>query len=153
MARIRKIVMICAAMATLASCGDSDRQKAEEMLKQAGYDYEHGRYDMALATIDSLRKTYHDIVDVRREALVLYQNISLKKAQEDLEETDRQLQEFNATYEMVRETVEKKKAALQATAEELQTLTLMRIKRDSLQARFDMQCAKIKYIHKRQKEN
>lgn len=84
---------------------------------------------------------------------MLYQNISLKKAQEDLEETDRQLQEFNATYEMVRETVEKKKAALQATAEELQTLTLMRIKRDSLQARFDMQCAKIKYIHKRQKEN
>lgn len=153
MARIRKIVMICAAMAALASCGDSDRNKAEEMLKQAGYDYEHGRYDMALATIDSLRKTYHDIVDVRREALVLYQNISLKKAQEDLEETDRQLQEFNATYEMVRETVEKKKAALQATAEELQTLTLMRIKRDSLQARFDMQCAKIKYIHKRQKEN
>ena len=153
MAGIRKIVMICTAMAALASCGDSDRNKAEEMLKQAGYDYEHGRYDMALATIDSLRKTYPDIVDVRREALVLYQNISLKKAQEDLEETDRQLQEFNATYEMVRETVEKKKAALQATAEELQTLTLMRIKRDSLQARFDMQCAKIKYIHKRQKEN
>lgn len=71
--------MICAAVAALASCGDSDRQNAEEMLKQAGYDYEHGRYDMALATIDSLRKTYPDIVDVRRKALALYQNISLKK--------------------------------------------------------------------------
>ena len=145
--------MICAAVAALASFGDSDRQNAEEMLKQAGYDYEHGRYDMALATIDSLRKTYPDIVDVRRKALALYQNISLKKAQEELEETDRQLQEVNATYEMIRETVERRKAALQATADDLQTLTLMRIKRDSLQTRFDVQCAKIKYIHKRQKEN
>ena len=145
--------MICAAVAALASCGDSYRQNAEEMLKQAGYDYEHGRYDMALATIDSLRKTYPDIVDVRRKALALYQNISLKKAQEELEETDRQLQEVNATYEMIRETVERRKAALQATADDLQTLTLMRIKRDSLQTRFDVQCAKIKYIHKRQKEN
>lgn len=145
--------MICAAVAALASCDDSDRQNAEEMLKQAGYDYEHGRYDMALATIDSLRKTYPDIVDVRRKALALYQNISLKKAQEELEETDRQLQEVNATYEMIRETVERRKAALQATADDLQTLTLMRIKRDSLQTRFDVQCAKIKYIHKRQKEN
>lgn len=145
--------MISAAVAALASCGDSDRQNAEEMLKQAGYDYEHGRYDMALATIDSLRKTYPDIVDVRRKALALYQNISLKKAQEELEETDRQLQEVNATYEMIRETVERRKAALQATADDLQTLTLMRIKRDSLQTRFDVQCAKIKYIHKRQKEN
>ena len=145
--------MICAAVAALASCGDSDRQNAEEMLKQAGYDYEHGRYDMALATIDSLRKTYPDIVDVRRKALALYQNISLKKAQEELEETDRQLQEVNATYEMIRDIVERRKAALQATADDLQTLTLMRIKRDSLQTRFDVQCAKIKYIHKRQKEN
>lgn len=108
---------------------------------------------MALATIDSLRKTYPDIVDVRRKALALYQNISLKKAQEELEETDRQLQEVNATYEMIRETVERRKAALQATADDLQTLTLMRIKRDSLQTRFDVQCAKIKYIHTRQKEN
>lgn len=54
---------------------------------------------------------------------------------------------------MIRETVERRKAALQATADDLQTLTLMRIKRDSLQTRFDVQCAKIKYIHKRQKEN
>lgn len=150
---MKRLVMIGAAVAALASCGDSDRQKAEEMLKQAGYDYEHGRYDMALQTIDSLRKAYPGIVEVRRKALTLYQDISLKKAQEDLEETDRQLQEANTTYEMMRETVDRKKAALQATANELQTLTLMRMKRDSLQTRFDVQCAKIKYIHKRQKEN
>ena len=54
---------------------------------------------------------------------------------------------------MMKETVARKKAELKVTAEELNTLTLMRMKRDSLQTAFDTQCAKIKYIHRKQKEN
>ena len=82
MTGIKKLAAIYAVTAALASCGDSTRQQAESLLKQAGYDFEHGRYDMALATIDSLRKKYPDMVEVRRKALTLYQDISLKKAQD-----------------------------------------------------------------------
>lgn len=51
----------------------------------------------------------------------------------------------------MKEEVAKRHNELRATAEELETVTLMRIKVDSLQTQFDVQCAKIKYIHKRQK--
>ena len=42
--------------------------------------------------------------------------------------------------------------ALRATSEQLQAVTLKKMELDSLQVRFDVQCAKIKYIHKKQKE-
>ena len=48
--------------------------------------------------------------------------------------------------------VEKHKQQLCATADELTLLTKTRVRRDSLQTRFDVLCAKIRYIHKKQKE-
>lgn len=151
MGKLRLSIILFAA-AVLASCGGSAQQKAEELLRQADFDFEHGHYDMALASIDSLRKIYPNAVDVRRRALVLYQNIALKQAQEDLEQTDRLLQVARRDYDYIKREVEKRRSDLNATAEQLRTMTLTKIKLDSLQVRFDMQCAKIKYIHKRQKE-
>lgn len=147
-----RLSIILFAVAVLASCGGSAQQKAEELLRQADFDFEHGHYDMALASIDSLRKIYPNAVDVRRRALVLYQNIALKQAQEDLEQTDRLLQVARRDYDYIKREVEKRRSDLNATAEQLRTMTLTKMKLDSLQVRFDMQCAKIKYIHKRQKE-
>lgn len=147
-----RLSIILFATAVLASCGGSAQQKAEELLRQADFDFEHGHYDMALASIDSLRKIYPNAVDVRRRALVLYQNIALKQAQEDLEQTDRLLQVARRDYDYIKREVEKRRSDLNATAEQLRTMTLTKMKLDSLQVRFDMQCAKIKYIHKRQKE-
>lgn len=147
-----KLLIIPLVAAIMAACGGNSAQKhAEEMLRQACFDYEHGRYDMALEAIDSLRKIYPNAVEVRRKALTLYQNISLKQAQEDLEQTDKLLQEAKSDYEFVKKEVEKRRAELRAKPEELETVTLMKMKVDSLQVRFDVQCAKIKYIHKRQK--
>lgn len=151
MGKLRLSIILFAA-AVLASCGGSAQQKAEELLRQADFDFEHGHYDMALASIDSLRKIYPNAVDVRRRALVLYQNIALKQAQEDLEQTDRLLQVARHDYDYIKREVEKRRSDLNATAEQLRTMTLTKMKLDSLQVRFDMQCAKIKYIHKRQKE-
>ena len=48
--------------------------------------------------------------------------------------------------------VEKDKAALRATAEELTMLTKTRMKRDSLRTQCEVLGAKIRYIHKKQKE-
>ena len=152
MAKLKLLVLALAAVLMAACGGSSAQEKAEELLRQADFDFEHGRYDMALASIDSLRKIYPNAVEVRRRALTLYQNISLKQAQEDLEQTDRLLQVARRDYDYIRQEVEKRRSDLKATPEQLRTMTLTKMKLDSLQVRFDMQCAKIKYIHKRQKE-
>ena len=55
-------------------------------------------------------------------------------------------------YETLKLKVEKDKQELRATPEELTMLTKTRVRRDSLQTRFEVLCAKIRYIHKKQKE-
>ena len=62
------------------------------------------------------------------------------------------MQKVGLDYKYIKDKVEKDKAELRATAEELELLTRTKMKYDSLKVRFDMQCAKIKYIHKKQKE-
>ncbi len=135
------------------SCGGSDAQQAaENMLEQAEKYFSEGSYDRAKIAIDSLRKVYPGAVETRKKALKLFQNISLKEAQEDLAVTDSALQAVTLDYKYIKDKVNRDKAELRATAEELETLTRTKMKLDSLKVRFDMQCAKIKYIHKKQKE-
>ena len=148
------ILPICIAAAlTMTSCSGNDAQKAaEDMLEQAEKYFSEGRYDRAKIAIDSLRKVYPGAVETRKKALKLFQDISLKEAQEDLALTDSIMQKVGLDYKYIKEKVEKDKAELRATAEELELLTRTKMKYDSLKVRFDMQCAKIKYIHKKQKE-
>ena len=135
------------------SCGGSDAQQAaENMLDEAEKYFSEGSYDRAKIAIDSLRKVYPGAVETRKKALKLFQNISLKEAQEDLAVTDSALQAVTLDYKYIKDKVDRDKAELRATAEELETLTRTKMKLDSLKVRFDMQCAKIKYIHKKQKE-
>ena len=135
------------------SCGGSDAQQAaENMLEQAEKYFSEGSYDRAKIAIDSLRKVYPGAVETRKKALKLFQNISLKEAQEDLAVTDSALQAVTLDYKYIKDKVDRDKAELRATAEELETLTRTKMKLDSLKVRFDMQCVKIKYIHKKQKE-
>ena len=141
------------AAALLASCGENEAQKAaSSLLERADTEFESGQYDKALRTIDSLRKVYPNAVETRKQALQLYQRIALRQAQEDLAHTDSLLQAVNADYNYQKTKVEKDKQELRATPEELQMLTLTKMRLDSLRVRFDVQCAKIKYIHKKQKE-
>lgn len=141
------------AVAALAACGDNGaRSEADRLLEQANTEFESKQYDKALRTIDSLRRVYPNAIETRKEALKLYQDISLKQAQDDLALTDSALQAVKAAYRQLKDSVEKKRANLTATEDELSTLNLTKVKMDSLQVRFDVQCAKIKYIHKKQKE-
>ena len=148
------ILPICIAAAlTMTSCSGNDAQKAaEDMLEQAEKYFSDGRYDRAKIAIDSLRKVYPNAVETRKKALALFQSISLKEAQEDLAITDSALLATTEVYEEMKKHVDEAKAELRATPEELETLTKTKMKLDSLKVRFDMQCAKIKYIHKKQKE-
>ena len=150
----RLIITICVAAAVvMTACSSNDAQKsAEGMLEKAEKYFSEGSYDRAKIAIDSLRKVYPGAVETRKKALKLFQDISLKEAQEDLALTDSIMQKVGLDYKYIKEKVEKDKAELRATPDELELLTRTKMKLDSLKVRFDMQCAKIKYIHKKQKE-
>ena len=150
----RLIITICVAAAVvMTACSSNDAQKsAEGMLEKAEKYFSEGSYDRAKIAIDSLRKVYPGAVETRKKALKLFQDISLKEAQEDLALTDSIMQKVGLDYKYIKDKVEKDKAELRATPDELELLTRTKMKYDSLKVRFDMQCAKIKYIHKKQKE-
>jgi len=151
---MRKTILFLIVVAAFGACGDGNRHRdAEALLQQATAESEQGHYRRALLLIDSLRHAFPDAVDARKQALTLYQETSLKEAQADLAATDSALQAVSADYERQRKAVEAHKQAGTATAAELTQLTRTRMLRDSLQVRFDVGCAKIKYIHRKQGQN
>ena len=136
----------------LTACADSKQNEATMLLEKASQEFEQGQYGRALLSIDSLRKVYPNAIETRRQALKLYQDIELKRSQEELAWVDSALQAVKHDYDYLRAKVEKDKEQLRATAEELTMLTKTRMRRDSLQTRFNVLCGKIRYIHKKQKE-
>ena len=139
-------------VAGLTACTDSKQNEATMLLEKASQEFEQGQYDRALLSIDSLRKVYPNAIETRRQALKLYQDIELKRSQEELAWVDSALQAVKHDYDYQYAKVEKDKEQLRATAEELTMLTKTRMRRDSLQTRFNVLCGKIRYIHKKQKE-
>ena len=156
--RMMTLKRISYAMATVlflilaVACKDNRQQQAEQLLQQAEEQFGASDYQAALSTIDLLRKVYPNAINTRKKALKLYQDIELKKAQEELAVTDSLLQAIQHDLDYQTAKVEKDKAALRATAEELTMLTRTRMKRDSLRTQCETLGAKIRYIHKKQKE-
>ena len=149
----RIILLITGVALLLTSCkSDNSQNQAETLLQEASADYEQGRYDEALRTIDSLRKVYPNAIDTRKKALKLYQDVELKKAQQELAVADSLLQLVQHDLNYQQEKVDRDKAALRATPEELTMLTRTRMKRDSLRTQCEVLGGKIRYIHKKQKE-
>lgn len=152
---IQQLALITVALLLLllpTGCASDAKHEADHLLKSAEDLYNRGQYEQALLTLDSLRHIYPNAIEARKKGLRLKQSIALKQAQADLAVTDSALQAVNADYAYQREKVERDRANLCATQEELDMLARTKMLRDSLQVRFDVQCAKIKYIHKRQKE-
>ena len=114
--------------------------------------YADGRDSACLAAIDTLRAKFPKAIAERKEALKLYQEASLRIAQKQLAYVDSALEAEKHIFQTMEKSVAAHKEAGIATAEELTALTRKRMRRDSLQTQFDVLCAKIKYIHKRQKQ-
>jgi hypothetical protein len=93
-----------------------------------------------------------DEIDQRKAALKHKQDSTLLATQQELAVVDSTLEAVKAEYEQMKVMVEEHKAALKATEEELTALTLLRIRRDSLQVQWDVLGAKIKYIRVKMKE-
>lgn len=151
---MRRIIFILSSIALLTACSGNNKQQqeAENLLEQASSLYEEGRFPEAKASIDSLRKRYPHAIDVRKKALKLGWEIELKEAQGELAKTDSLLQQVQHDYDDLQAKVEKDKANLKATPEELTMLTRTRIQRDSLRTQCETLGVKIRYIHKKQKE-
>ena len=147
-----KILTIIATVLFLTSCGNSEKKQAEQLLQEARSHFLEGKLDEARADIDSLRKTFPNIVEARKGALKLHQDIELKAAQDELATTDSLLQIANKELETKQKEVEEHKAALKATPEELTALTKMRMLRDSIRTQFEALGMKISYIRQKQKE-
>ena len=98
------------------------------------------------------RDSRRNEIEQRREALKHKQDSSLQAAQQQLAIVDSTLEAVKAEFERKKVEVEAHKAALKATEQELTDLTLLRVKRDSLQVQWNMLGAKIKYIRVKMNE-
>lgn len=91
-------------------------------------------------------------IDARKAALKHKQDSTLLAAQQELTQVDSALEVTKAEYARMKAEVDRKRAELRATEEELMSVNLLRLKRDSLQVQWDMLGAKIKYIRVKMKE-
>jgi len=91
-------------------------------------------------------------IEQRKAALRHKQDSTLLASQQELALVDSALEATKAEYERMKKVVEQHKAELRATADELTALTMLRVKRDSLQVQWDVLGAKIKYIRTKQAE-
>lgn len=144
-------VFVLVACALTACNKKSD--DAEKLLEEIRSAYNSGNYKAALRGVDSLRHAYPDEVKARTEALELYQKASLGIAQSKLSIVDSALMVAQGEYDALRPVVEKRHKEGIATAQELDHLNKLRVHRDSLQVSFNVECARIKYIMKRMREN
>ena len=90
-------------------------------------------------------------INRRKAALIEHQQTELKKAEAELWKTDSVLQIVNKEFETMTQQVEEHKKALKATEEELTALTMLRVKRDSIQTQYEALGLKIRYIRKKMK--
>ena len=149
---MKKTIMIIAAVLFLTGCGNNEKEQANQLIEAAKAHFEQGALDAARADIDSLRKQFPNVVEARKAALQLHQEIELKAAQNELAATDSLLQITNQELDALQNQVDQHKKALKATPEELTKLTTTRIKRDSIHTQFETLGAKIRYIRQKQKE-
>lgn len=121
----------------LVACAPTEDEKAQPTLDNIEKLYAEGKYAATLDSITSLRERFPMAVEVRKKALKIWQDASLKMAQKDVADTDIKLQEAIRMAE--NETDRLKRALLGA-------------KRDSLQARYEAMCGVVRMIRMRQKQ-
>ena len=132
------IWLIGCCMFFASSCTKTEDEKAAQLLSQIRVLYEQKEYRQTLDSITSLRNRFPNALQSRKEALAIWQNAALKQAQADVAKTDSALQ---ATLMEIPKVRDRYKA------------NMMRVRRDSLQARYEAMCGVVRMIHMRQKQN
>lgn len=92
------------------------------------------------------------MVERRKASRAEFLDSLLNEAQKKLQITDSALQAEQALYDDMSKAVEQHRKDLTATKEELEALNRKRVLVDSLKTQFDVDCGRVKFIHKKQKE-
>ena len=132
-----KYIAIFALALLAASCAPTEEEKAAPLLAEISSLYEKGEYKATLDSITVLRERFPKAVEARRKALTIWQDASLKMAQDDVAKTDGLLQE--ATTQLENEA-------------DLYKKNMLRVRCDSLRARYEAMCGVVRMIHARQKQ-
>lgn len=133
----RHSLLALAVVVCLLGCQPSEDDKAAPLMQKIETLYKKGNYQQALNAITQLRANHPKAIKSRQRALVIWQDASLKLTQNEIGRTD---------------------SALQATSQQLATErnllrhNQLRVKRDSLQVRYDALCGTVRIIHARQKQ-
>lgn len=130
------IAIVAMALLTLASCGNKEEDKAQSLYSEIENLYQAGNYQAALDSIKVLREKYPKAIELRKKSLTLWQDANIKLAQQDIAVTDSALQVVIAQMN---------------AATDIATRNQLRLKRDSLQARYDTQCAVVRAVRMKQK--
>lgn len=130
------IAIVAMALLTLASCGNKEEDKAQSLYSEIENLYQAGSYQAALDSIKVLREKYPKAIELRKKSLTLWQDANIKLAQQDIAVTDSALQVVIAQMN---------------AATDIATRNKLRLKRDSLQVRYDTQCAVVRAVRMKQK--
>lgn len=131
-------LLTLAAMALMASCQKTEDEKAASLMNKIDSLYKAGNYQATLNAITWLRANHPKAVESREKALKIWQDASLKMTQAEIGRTDSALQATIAQY---------------GAEKDLYRKNMLRVKRDSLQVRYDALCGTVRVIHKRQAED
>lgn len=131
-------LLTLAAMALMASCQKTEDEKAASLINKIDSLYKAGNYQATLNAITRLRANHPKAVESREKALKIWQDASLKMTQAEIGRTDSALQATIAQY---------------GAEKDLYRKNMLRVKRDSLQVRYDALCGTVRVIHKRQAED
>lgn len=130
------IAIVAMALLTLASCGNKEEDKAQSLYSEIENLYQAGSYQATLDSIKVLREKYPKAIELRKKSLTLWQDANIKLAQQDIAVTDSALQVVIAQMN---------------AATDIATRNKLRLKRDSLQVRYDTQCAVVRAVRMKQK--
>ena len=134
----RTFFLIATVMVALTACQQkSDDDEAAQLLTELETLYKQGEYRTALDSIESLRMRFPKSVEARRKALRLWQEASLKMAQQDIAVTDSALQATTAQMQAEQRIYER---------------NMLGVKKDSLQARYEALIGVVRMIRKRMDE-
>lgn len=131
-------LLTLAAIALMASCQKTEDEKAASLMNKIDSLYKAGNYQATLNAITRLRANHPKAVESREKALKIWQDASLKMTQAEIGRTDSALQATIAQY---------------GAEKDLYRKNMLRVKRDSLQVRYDALCGTVRVIHKRQAED
>lgn len=131
-------LLTLAAMALMASCQKTEDEKAASLMNKIDSLYKAGNYQATLNAITRLRANHPKAVESREKALKIWQDASLKMTQAEIGRTDSALQATIPQY---------------GAEKDLYRKNMLRVKRDSLQVRYDALCGTVRVIHKRQAED